>query len=78
MKTRKKYKNDKQNSDIALEELKKIIVVDVDWAAKVTISMLKERYNVTFEGDIYYESKYSDAFAYASYANGETIYNKNF
>ena len=57
--------------DIPLEELKKIIVVDVDWAAKVTISMLKERYNVVFEGDVYYESKYSDAFAYVSYANGE-------
>lgn len=53
--------------DIPLEELKKIIVVDVDWAAKDTISMLKERYNVVFEGDIYYESIYSDAFYYASY-----------
>lgn len=58
MKTRKKYKNDKRNSGIALEELKKIIVVDADLADKGTISMLKERYNVVFEGDICYESKY--------------------
>ena len=71
MKTRKKYKNDKQNSNIALEELKKIIVVDADWVAKGTISKLKEHYNVVFDGDIYYDSKYSDAFAYASYGNGK-------
>lgn len=52
---------------INLEEIKNVIMVDVDWASHGTINMLKTQYNIMFQGDGYYDSKFYDAFCCAHY-----------
>lgn len=42
-------------------------MVDVDWASHSTINMLKTQYNIMFQGDGYYDSKFYDAFCCAHY-----------
>ena len=57
-----------------LSDIKKIVIVDVDWAATATINWLQEKYNVILEGEDYYNSEYENAFSYAHYAKDATGY----
>lgn len=59
---------------INLNDIKKIVIVDVDWAATATINWLQEKYNVILEGDNYYNSEHENAFSYAHYAKDTTGY----
>lgn len=49
-----------------LDEAKRIIIVDLDWASKATIRMLKEKFNVIVEGEDSYDNKWYSIFRYAS------------
>lgn len=68
---RKQYTPEKwaKQVHINLDDIKKIVIVDVDWASKATINWLQEKYNVILEGDDYYNSEYEWAFTYARYAD---------
>lgn len=59
---------------INLDDIKKIVIVDVDWAATATINWLQEKYNVILEGSDYYNSEYEWIFTYAHYAKDATGY----
>ena len=49
-----------------LDEAKRIIIVDLDWASNATIKKLKTKFNVIAEGDDGYDTKWYGIFRYAS------------
>lgn len=59
---------------VDLNEIKKIVVVDVDWKSKATMQWLKDKYKLIVKGDKYYNSEYEDAFSCAYYAKDMTEY----